>query len=91
MSKFFHSFLTEPEVNLVPDGFNNPFKNDTSEICKIAAQEVQNFLSKEQLNWKHNFGLNNDKNKADKGKMFGVLVVKNKNGDLGYFNQTNGS
>jgi tRNA pseudouridine32 synthase/23S rRNA pseudouridine746 synthase len=37
-----------------------------------------------QIEWEHNFGLNDDQKGLVIGKMFGVLVVQNKEGFIGY-------
>lgn len=46
--------------------------------------QLQAFIEQNQFAWLHNLGLDTEKNGAAKGKMFGVLVVKNKEGKLGY-------
>ncbi len=47
----------------------------------MAAKELQEYLLT-QTDWQHNFGIL--ENETNVGKMFGVLVVKNKEGQLGY-------
>lgn len=68
----------------IPLKLNNPFESSTPEICKIAAIELQDFLQINTQDWIHNFGTDSKKNSLAKGKMFGVLVVRNTQNDLGY-------
>ena len=50
--------------------------------CVQAAKELQQHLAT-QNQWQHNFGLNGETSLVI-GKMFGVLVVENARGELGY-------
>lgn len=78
------SFKAPISPDLIPLTLNDPFEGNTPEICKIAALELQEFLVAQQATWGHNFGLKAGKEGREKGKMFGVLVVRNNTGDLGY-------
>lgn len=49
----------------------------------MAAEELQQHL-RTQTNWTHNFGLDDQQAGLVIGKMFGVLVVENPTGQLGY-------
>lgn len=80
----FIPFTSEIDPTLIPDQLNNPFDLNTPAICKLAALEVQKFITINQSEWKHNFGLDPEKQGTAKGKMFGVLVVKNRKGAFGY-------
>lgn len=85
----FTLFKDEIDSSLIPNKLNNPFDLDTPDICKIAVQEVENFIIANQDEWKHDFGVDNDASlnplsKSAKGKMFGVLIVRNIDGQLGY-------
>ncbi|MDB4728632.1 hypothetical protein OAF63_07550 [Saprospiraceae bacterium] len=80
----FIPFIDTNAASLIPDQFNDPFNSETPAICKIATAELQDYLMKNQQKWKHNFGLNKDKTGPIKGKMFGVLVVKNTHNEIGY-------
>ncbi len=51
-------------------------------LCLLAAEDLQSHL-KDQNEWVHNFGLENDAENII-GKMFGVLVVKTKENEIGY-------
>lgn len=67
----------------LPGKFTFPFYYEPHELCLIAAQEVQEFIST-QHHWTHNFGLDPKMDGMIIGKMFGVLVVQHANGQLGY-------
>jgi len=85
----FTLFKSEIDSSLIPNKLNNPFDLDTPDICKLAVQEVEVFIIANQDEWKHDFGVDNDASlnllsKSAKGKMFGVLIVRNTDGQLGY-------
>ncbi len=84
MDNCFIRFESEFPTSVIPGRLNSPFTLNTPEICKIAARELQAFITKNQSGWVHNFGLDAEKQGVGKGKMFGVLVVKNSAGELGY-------
>ena len=69
---------------LIPSQLNDPFGLDPPEICKIAVADLCNYIEAQQGNWEQNFGFGTAKEGRVKGKMFGVLVVKNSAGQLGY-------
>jgi tRNA pseudouridine32 synthase/23S rRNA pseudouridine746 synthase len=52
-------------------------------VCLLAATHLQEYL-KHQTDWKHNFGLSPQDSGKIVGKMFGVLIVKNMAGEIGY-------
>ena len=54
----------------------------------MAANELQEHL-KAQNTWEHNFGLKQNTNEGI-GKMFGVLLVRNKNNEIGYLSAFSG-
>ncbi|NOR79580.1 MAG: RNA pseudouridine synthase [Methyloprofundus sp.] len=66
----------------LPELFTFPFYYQPHPLCLLAAKELQNHL-KTQQEWRHNFGITGDKETAI-GKMFGVLLVQNKSGRIGY-------
>jgi len=80
----FTVFDTDIAPSLIPAQLNDPFGDNVPEICKIAALDLQQFLSQNQENWLHDFGHDVKSDGDKKGKMFGVLVVKTKDGQLGY-------
>ncbi|ABZ77654.1 pseudouridine synthase [Shewanella halifaxensis HAW-EB4] len=74
----------------LPQRFTFPFYYEPHPLCLLAASELQEYLTT-QTDWQHNFGLEDDSNKvadaaktAAIGKMFGVLIVRNSSGQLGY-------
>ncbi|MFT4994511.1 MAG: tRNA pseudouridine32 synthase/23S rRNA pseudouridine746 synthase [Paraglaciecola sp.] len=70
------------EAYALPERFTFPFYYQPHALCLLAAQELQHYLGS-QNQWQHNFGLGEDPNKII-GKMFGVLVVKEPDGKIGY-------
>ena len=71
-----------------PNKFTFPFYYTPHELSIQACEELQEYLSGE-LEWKHNFGITEGE-KNPIGKMFGVLVVENKNKELGYISAFSG-
>jgi len=67
----------------IPTTLNNPFGNTIPEIARIAATEFQAFITLEAKQWQYNFD-------TQKGKMFGVLVVQDKNHVLYYLGTVSG-
>tara|TARA_R110000787_G_scaffold104417_5_gene211459 strand:- start:1834 stop:3504 length:1671 start_codon:yes stop_codon:yes gene_type:complete len=67
----------------LPEKFTFPFYYEPHTLAKIATKEVQAYLEK-QTDFDHNFGLNSKADKLPIGKMFGILVVKNQQNQLGY-------
>ncbi|HRD07828.1 MAG TPA: RNA pseudouridine synthase, partial [Saprospiraceae bacterium] len=62
-----------------PELFTQPFDYEPHPWVKAAAADLQQRMA-EEIN--HNFGIHSGENGL--GKMMGVLVVKNKEGVLGY-------
>lgn len=67
----------------LPTKLNNPFETNISEIGKIAIREFQEFIFQESVNWNHDF-------ETHKGKMFGILVVKDLNEHCFYLGTVSG-
>ncbi len=86
----FVPFSSEKILSLIPETFNDPFSNVTPEICQLAAIDLQAYIQDNHLNWKHNLGLTPDKKGVAKGKMFGVLVVRNSANEIGYLSTFSG-
>lgn len=80
----FIPFKSKIDQSLVPDKLNDPFGLAPPKICKIAAKELQDFILENQSKWEHNFGTSDNKTQLARGKMFGVLVAKNSDNELGY-------
>lgn len=74
----------------LPSKLNDPFKLDPPEISKIAAQELQNYIQNNPDIWNHDFGLDKSTSNSGKGKMFGVLVVRTPDQQLGYLSAFSG-
>ena len=70
----FHSFQTSIAGIELPRLFTYPFHCTPHPLCVMAAGEVQAYINK-QTRWKE---------ELDKGKMFGVLIVRTSNGQTGY-------
>ncbi len=73
----------------VPEKFTFPFFYEPHPLAKIAVKELQNYLEK-QTDLDHNFGLSPNQNGLIIGKMFGVLVVEDTEGKLGYLSAFSG-
>jgi len=72
-----------------PLRFTFPFYYEPHPLAKIAAAELQHYLGT-QADLDHNFGLTTDNDKMVIGKMFGVLVVRDNEGKLGYLSAFSG-
>lgn len=70
----FHSFQTSIAGIELPRLFTYPFHYTPHPLCVMAAGEVQAYINK-QTRWKE---------ELDKGKMFGILIVRTSNGQTGY-------
>ncbi len=73
-SEMLHPFAASTDGIRLPEKFTNPFDYEPHPLCILAAGEVQQYLAK-QTEWKE---------ELDKGKMFGVLVVRTREGKLGF-------
>ncbi|WP_428329517.1 RluA family pseudouridine synthase [Mucilaginibacter sp.] len=73
----------------LPERFTFPFYYEAHPLAKIAATELQYYLET-NVDLDHNFGITDDKQGPVIGKMFGVLVVKDKEGRLGYLSAFSG-
>ncbi len=82
-ASYFQSFKQTVDQIPLPHKFTYPFYYEPSEISKLAARELQEYLS-EQSELNHNFGLDKSFSGSEIGKMFGVLVVENNRGEIGY-------
>lgn len=72
----------------LPLKFTFPFYYEPHPLCLLAVEELQEHLTT-QKQWQHNFGISNV-NSNSIGKMFGVLVVQNTKGDIGYLSAFSG-
>lgn len=78
----FIPFKKTVDLTELPERFTFPFYYQPHTLCVLAAEELQQYLQT-QTTWQHNFGLSSNAETAI-GKMFGVLLVRNKNGEIGY-------
>jgi len=67
----------------LPDKFTFPFYYEPHPLAILAMEQLQQYLMAE-TRLDHNFGLNKNQQGLVIGKMFGVLVVKNPLGELGF-------
>lgn len=77
------SFATDISNIPLPEKFTFPFYYDPHPLCIKASEQLQAYLSKQE-DFDHNFGLQEGQEGLVIGKMFGVLVVKTKEGDLAF-------
>ena len=87
--KQFHLFKTTISKIELPEKFTFPFYYTPHLLAEIATKEVQAYLES-QTDFTHNFGLNTDATENAVGKMFGVLVVKNQDNQIGYLTAFSG-
>lgn len=78
----FIPFGTQDQVFELPKRFTFPFYYDVHPLAQHAVELLQLRLQKE--NFSHDFGIGKKEREGAIGKMFGVLVVLNNNGELGY-------
>ncbi len=86
MDLFTARLLHRLDVNLdveLPETFTFPFYYDPHPLCVQAAKQLQSYLE-HQTDFNHNFGLSPEVSGLVIGKMFGVMVVKDTDGNLGY-------
>ncbi|AOW18213.1 RNA pseudouridine synthase [Polaribacter vadi] len=82
MKHFLHFNSDISEIDF-PKKFTFPFYYDAHPLAVLAAEEIHQYLQN-QTDFKHNFGIHTNSDELPVGKMFGVLVVKNKNDEVGY-------
>lgn len=82
-STLFINFNQQVDVNLLPDRFSLMDGNEVHPLCVLAAEELQEHILS-QKEWQHNFGLEDESTGMVIGKMFGVLVARNQQKEIGY-------
>lgn len=87
-SSCFTPFKHSIEHIPLPERFTFPFFYQPHPLCELAASELQQHLQTQQ-DWQHNFGIEGDTEDAI-GKMFGVLIVKDQQGEIGYLSAFSG-
>jgi tRNA pseudouridine32 synthase/23S rRNA pseudouridine746 synthase len=86
--KHFTFFQSDISQIVVPEQFPFVFTNEPHRLCRVAAGELQERISR-QAGWNHLFGLEEGSEGA--GKMFGVLVVQASDGTMGYLSGFSGA
>jgi tRNA pseudouridine32 synthase/23S rRNA pseudouridine746 synthase len=80
---FFTSFEASIESFILPDRFTFTINNKPHSLCFLAAKNLQIYLEN-QKDWIHNFGLSLGEAGPVIGKMFGILIVKTEQNEIGY-------
>lgn len=70
----FHLFGEEINGITIPERLNNPFSYRPHQLCLIASEQVREYV-KSNEQWSR---------EVEKGKMFGVLAVRDKDGRYGF-------
>lgn len=86
---FLHQFENDITTIQRPERFTYPFYYEPHPLSIIAAEELQHYLISQQ-DFDHNFGLKEGQTGTVIGKMFGVLVVEDQKGNLGYLAASSG-
>lgn len=87
-SEKFHPLIGVEDQNR-PKKFTFPFYYEPHPWAIAASEDLQRYLQY-QNDFDHNFGLDPDQKGLAIGKMFGVLLVENSQGQLGYFAAVSG-
>ena len=80
---FFHHFKQDVSLLDRPERFTFPFCYEPHPLSILASEELQAYLL-EQEDFEHNFGLGEGQSGSPIGKMFGVLVVEDTAGEIGF-------
>ena len=80
---YLHSFRDKIDHFELPERFTFPFYYEPHPLAISAATELQDYL-RTQSDFEHNFGLRDGQEGIVIGKMFGVLVVRDREGKLGH-------
>ncbi|MFT4535821.1 MAG: tRNA pseudouridine32 synthase/23S rRNA pseudouridine746 synthase [Saprospiraceae bacterium] len=84
-----HRFGCDVSQVDLPVKFTFPFYYEPHPIALVAVDELQHYLLT-QTDFNHDFGLNGEVTENSLGKMFGVLVVSDSEGQLGYLTAFSG-
>ncbi|RKF03770.1 RluA family pseudouridine synthase [Tenacibaculum lutimaris] len=82
MSKII-SFSSDISTIELPKKFDYPYNYSPHTLAQIATKELQEYLVN-QTDFSHNFGIKKPEDVKALGKMFGVLVIEQQDGNLGY-------
>ena len=85
------TYFDEDEIKHIdlPKRFTFPFYYEPHPLTRLAVEQLQDYLTHSAPEG-HNFGLSNDQEGLVIGKMFGVLVVKDTHGKIGYLSAFSG-
>lgn len=83
---FDEEFIKEIEL---PEKFTYPFYYIPHPLVKLATEDLQNYLEND-FKVDHNFGHTDEPKDNAIGKMFGVLIVQDKNKKIGYLSAFSG-
>ena len=84
----FTAFKTSIAEYDLPERFTFPFYYEPHPLALLAAEELQQHIET-QTDWTYDFW-KTEKENFIVGKMFGVLVVQNKKGQIGYLSAFSG-
>lgn len=87
--EFIWRFNTDVSHLPIPNAFTYPFIYEPHALVKKAAAQVQSHLIDRDFG--HNFGFDPKTSAGTIGKMFGVLVVKDIQGELGFISAFSGN
>ena len=85
----FCPFEDNAEIDQLATNLSFSLENELHPLCRMAASRLQDYLQQQQ-DWVHNFGLSAESTGTVSGKMFGVLVVRTREGQLGYLSGFSG-
>lgn len=77
------SFSSDISNIELPKKFDYPYNYSPHTLAQIATKELQEYLVN-QTDFSHNFGIKKPEDVKALGKMFGVLVIEQQDGNLGY-------
>lgn len=77
------SFSSDISNIELPKKFDYPYNYSPHTLAQIATKELQEYLVN-QTDFSHNFGIKKPEGTKALGKMFGVLVIEQQDGSLGY-------
>lgn len=86
---FFTHYNESTEAIELPNRFTYPFYYTPHPLAILAVRQLQNHIAS-QTEWFHDFGVDHVVDAVNVGKMFGVLVVKNRANDLGFLSAFSG-
>ncbi len=89
MNDKLHRFSSDVSQIDLPEKFTFPFYYEPHPIALLAVDELQGYLQT-QSDFNHDFGVDGILTENALGKMFGVLVVADDNGILGYLTAFSG-